>query len=79
MTSSLRCGRGASPTRVVDVLVPLALDRCYSYRAPAGLDLAPGDLVSVPLGTRETLGIVWDADPMRRWARLQPEGRERQA
>ncbi len=51
------------PTRVVDVLVPLALDRCYSYRAPAGLDLAPGDLVSVPLGTRETLGIVWDADP----------------
>ncbi len=50
-------------TRVVDVLVPVALDRCYSYRAPESLDLKPGDLVSVPLGTRETLGIVWDADP----------------
>ncbi len=50
-------------TRVVDVLVPVALDRCYSYRAPESLDLKPGDLVAVPLGTRETLGIVWDADP----------------
>ncbi len=58
--------RGSS--RVVDVLVPVALDRCYSYRAPDGLGLKPGDLVSVPLGTRETLGIVWDPDRMSRWA-----------
>jgi primosomal protein N' (replication factor Y) (superfamily II helicase) len=50
-------------SRVVDVLVPVALDRCYSYRAPDGVDLAPGDLVCVPLGPRETLGIVWDSDP----------------
>jgi len=50
-------------SRVVDVLVPLALDRCYTYRAPDGVDLAPGDLVCVPLGSRETLGVVWDPDP----------------
>jgi primosomal protein N' (replication factor Y) len=45
--------------RVVDVLVPVALDRPYSYRAPAELELAPGDIVTVPLGPRETTGVVW--------------------
>ena len=49
--------------RVVDVLVPVALDQAYSYRVPPGLALAPGDVVRVPLGPRETVGIVWDSDP----------------
>jgi primosomal protein N' (replication factor Y) (superfamily II helicase) len=43
----------------VDVLVPVALDQAYSYRVPRGLDLKPGDLVSVPLGAREATGVVW--------------------
>jgi primosomal protein N' (replication factor Y) (superfamily II helicase) len=51
----------APAPRVVDVLLPLALDKAYSYRAD--IDTAPGDIVSVPLGTRETLGVVWDRDP----------------
>src|SRR5690348_15078055 len=46
--------------RIVDVLVPVALDHAYSYRAPAGFDLRTGDLVAVPLGASETLGVVWD-------------------
>ena len=51
-------------TRVIDVLVPVALDQTYSYRVPAGLELAPGDLVSVPLGARgETMGVVWAENP----------------
>jgi len=41
------------------VLVPVALDQSYSYRVPAGLNLAPGDVVRVPLGARETTGVVW--------------------
>jgi len=45
--------------QIVDVLVPVALDRPYSYRVPAGLALAPGDLVRVPLGPREATGAVW--------------------
>ncbi|MGN6749034.1 MAG: primosomal protein N', partial [Xanthobacteraceae bacterium] len=45
--------------RVVDVLVPVALDRAYSYRVPAALEVAPGDIVTVPLGPRETTGVVW--------------------
>src|SRR5947208_319098 len=48
--------------RIVDVLVPVALDHCYSYRAPAELDLKVGDIVSVPLGSRESLGVVWSDD-----------------
>jgi primosomal protein N' (replication factor Y) len=45
--------------RIVDVLIPVALDRAYSYRAPDDLELAPGDLVRVPLGARECTGVVW--------------------
>ena len=46
-------------TRIVDVLVPVALDQAYSYRVPKGLDLQPGDIVAVPLGARECVGVVW--------------------
>ncbi|HEX3711082.1 MAG TPA: primosomal protein N' [Pseudolabrys sp.] len=55
-------------TRFVDVLVPVALDQTYSYRVPAGLSLAPGDLVTVQLGPREATGVVWadDAKPSPR-------------
>jgi primosomal protein N' (replication factor Y) len=47
---------------VVDVLVPVALDHPYTYRVPGGLNLAPGDLVSVPLGARAATGVVWADD-----------------
>ena len=46
-------------TPFVDVLVPVALDHTYSYRAPRELDLKPGDIVSVPLGARQVVGVVW--------------------
>ncbi len=45
--------------RIVDVLVPVALDQTYSYRVPAELDLQVGDVVNVPLGAREAIGVVW--------------------
>lgn len=44
---------------IADVLIPLALDTAYSYAVPAGVDLADGDVVQIPLGTRETVGVVW--------------------
>lgn len=50
-------------SRIVDVLVPVALDQTYSYRVPAGIELAPGDVVAVPLGTRESMGVVWADNP----------------
>ncbi|QCK86258.1 primosomal protein N' [Phreatobacter aquaticus] len=45
--------------RYADVLIPVAIDRPYSYRVPAELELGPGDVVSVPLGNRTALGVVW--------------------
>ena len=44
---------------VADVLMPVAVDTAYSYRIPAGLDIAEGDVVRVPLGAREATGVVW--------------------
>ena len=46
-------------TRIVDVLVPVALDQTYSYRVPDGIAVEAGDLVAVPLGARECAGVVW--------------------
>jgi primosomal protein N' (replication factor Y) (superfamily II helicase) len=56
------------PTRFVDVLAPVALDRTYSYRIPENLDLKAGDIVSVPLGARTTMAVVWadNAEPEAR-------------
>src|SRR5262245_53715310 len=49
--------------RVVDVLVPVALDQAYSYRVPNDMALAPGDIVSVPLGARAATAVVWAENP----------------
>jgi primosomal protein N' (replication factor Y) len=50
--------------KTVDVIVPVALDRAYTYRVPAGMSLAAGDVVAVPLGPNEYAGVVWgEAEP----------------
>src|SRR4051812_15508221 len=49
-------------TPFIDVLVPVALDHTYSYKVPPGLELKPGDIVAVPLGAREVMGVVWADD-----------------
>lgn len=56
--------RTARPTgpRVVSVLVPVALDRAYSYRLQPGQTVEPGSIVEVPLGPRKVLGAVWDEE-----------------
>src|SRR3954454_14300497 len=53
----------ATSTRVVDVLVPVALNQTYSYRVPSGMELEPGDVVAVPLGPREVIAVVWAQNP----------------
>src|SRR5476649_194183 len=45
--------------RTVKVLLPLPLADAYDYSVPEGLEVAPGAFVIVPLGKRETLGVVW--------------------
>ena len=45
--------------RTVKVLLPLPLADAYDYSVPEGFEVAPGAFVIVPLGKRETLGVVW--------------------
>ncbi len=45
--------------KTVRVLLPLPLADAYDYSVPEGLEVAAGHFVVVPLGKRETLGVVW--------------------
>ena len=60
MISSIRAQDQEIADKIADVLVPVAVDQAYSYRIPPHMTLAPGDFVEVPLGTRSTVGVVWE-------------------
>ena len=57
---------------VAEILIPLALDTAYSYVVPEGLRLAAGDVVQVPLGPRETVGVVWGLSHSPGGSNLRP-------
>src|SRR6201986_1292971 len=57
--STHQTSSAAASTRVVDVLVPVAVNQTYSYRVPRGMELKAGDVVGVPLGPREVLAVAW--------------------
>lgn len=46
-------------SRRVAVLVPYPVDKAYDYLVPSALHVQPGDYVTVPLGNREIIGVVW--------------------
>ncbi|MDX2289964.1 MAG: primosomal protein N' [Hyphomicrobiaceae bacterium] len=50
----------ADTTALVPVLLPVALDQTYDYRAPRSGSVTPGSFVVVPFGTTTRIGIVWD-------------------
>ncbi len=52
-----------SDRRHTPVLLPYPLPGAFDYRVPHGMEVAPGDLVIVPLGRREEIGVVWDGPP----------------
>ena len=60
-TAASTVARTAARTamRTVRVLLPLPLADAYDYSVPEGMDLAAGQFVTVPLGKRETVGVVW--------------------
>ncbi len=45
--------------RRIGVLLPLPLAGAYDYLVPDGIEVALGDFVEVPLGSRSVLGVVW--------------------
>ncbi len=54
--------------RRVPVLLPYPFAAALDYAVPEGMAANPGDLVTVPLGRRESLGVVWDGAPDARIA-----------
>jgi primosomal protein N' (replication factor Y) len=50
-----------TPVHFVSVLVPVAVERPYTYASDRPLQ--PGTIVAVPLGARITLGAVWPDTP----------------
>jgi len=46
-------------TTQVEVLLPAAVSHGFDYLVPAGMTLAAGDIVSVPFGRGQSLGVVW--------------------
>ena len=43
----------------VEVLLPTAAPHGFDYRVPDGMMLKAGDIVSVPFGRGQSLGVVW--------------------
>jgi primosomal protein N' (replication factor Y) (superfamily II helicase) len=52
----------AEAGETVEILLPVALDRTYTYRVPFGMSLQPGEVVRVALASRDTVGVVWEGD-----------------
>ena len=48
-----------APARIVSVLLPQPLPEPFDYELPEGLEASPGSFVTVPLGPREMVGVIW--------------------
>ena len=42
-----------------EILLPTAVNQAFDYLAPDGMSLKAGDIVTVPFGKSESLGVVW--------------------
>ena len=47
------------PEANVSVLLPVLPLRAFDYSVPSGMDVAPGQFVRAPLGSRSVVGVVW--------------------
>ena len=45
---------------IIDVLLPLNLSKCFSYKVPNGLAIKIGDFVEVPFLNKKYIGVVWN-------------------
>lgn len=55
--------RSGNPS--VEILLPNHLGHGFDYAVPEGMELAPGDYVIAPFGSRELPGVVWGAGNFR--------------
>ena len=52
----------SQPQKLAQVLVPMPIDKAYSYSVPPDMTVQLGDYVAVPLGSRMLIGVVWNLD-----------------
>jgi len=62
-TRAMVTAAAVAPRPRCRVLLPLPLADAYDYRLPPGMEAPPGSFVTVPLGRREMIGVVWDGEP----------------
>lgn len=62
-TDSQQKEKVTQPLTAVPVLVPMPVDRAFTYAVPEGEQVVPGAIVQVPLGPRQVPGVVWDGEP----------------
>ncbi len=55
--------RAPARPHTVNVVLPVVLDRAYTYAVPDGMDVVPGDVVVAPFGPRLMIGVVWEGEP----------------
>lgn len=58
--------------RIVSVLLPQPLPEPFDYELPEGVEASPGSFVTVPLGPREMVGVVWRERGVPSNRRLKP-------
>lgn len=61
-----------SRPRIVSVLLPQPLPEPFDYELPEALEAGPGSFVTVPLGPREMVGVVWGERGTPSNRRLKP-------
>ncbi len=61
-SSLLIAGETPETGKRAQILVPYPLSRAYDYLLPHDMSVQPGDYVRVPLGRRDTPGVVWTLD-----------------
>ncbi|MEL6202593.1 MAG: primosomal protein N' [Pseudomonadota bacterium] len=58
--------------KTVPVMVPVPSPVPYTYAVPDGVEVFPGSVVQVPLGSRQVSGIVWDSDEKEKAEPVNP-------
>ena len=51
--------------KIISVMVPYKIDEPFQYFASQNSSLSLGDFVSVPLGQKIIIGVVWDKHPKK--------------
>ncbi len=61
----------SSSVKTADILLPLMLNKSYSYQITDNMDLKLGDIVKVNFANKDVMGVVWDISEKKKNAELK--------